>query len=288
LTPDKPPGATLLPVLDNALLQRKGGRVELQGSEVPVILEKTLGAEGALSLLWYRAGLERCLGVGQVSNRFGAPTGSGLLLRGKDIDPKFDERFLFLTNAHVISDDPVVRQKENALHPDDAVVAFEAWPPVRGKKRSFSVSAILWTSPPGDLDGDLDATLVALQPLPGGVQPFPIARELPKPDGKQKVYVIGHPNGGGLALSLYDNLLLGQEGKLLHYRTPTEPGSSGSPVFDADWRLIGLHHSYRSKVPGADGPYPANEGISIFDILKAIREAKPRLPRRPKKVVKPG
>ena len=283
LTPDKPPGATLLPVLDNALLHRQGGRVELQGSEVPAILERTLGTEGASSLPWYRAGLERCLGVGQVCNRFGDATGSGLLLRGRDIDPKYDDRFLFLTNAHVISNDPVVRQEKKALHPDDAVVAFESWPPVRGKKRTFSVSAMLWTSPPDDLD----ATLVALQPLPGGVQPFPIAREIPKPDGKQKVYIIGHPNGGGLALSLYDNLLLGQDGKLLHYRTPTEAGSSGSPVFDAEWRLIGLHHSYRSKVAGAEGPYPANEGISIFDILKAIQAAKPKLPPRPKKVVKP-
>ncbi|HBL29593.1 MAG TPA: serine protease, partial [Acidobacteria bacterium] len=45
-----------------------------------------------------------------------------------------------------------------------------------------------------------------------------------------KVYVIGHPLGGGLSLSLTDNALLGTSERLLHYRAPTEGGSSGSPV----------------------------------------------------------
>ena len=55
-----------------------------------------------------------------------------------------------------------------------------------------------------------------------------------------RLYVIGHPGGRDLELSLHDNHLLGCNDRLLHYRTPTEAGSSGSPVFEADgWRVVG-------------------------------------------------
>ena len=29
----------------------------------------------------------------------------------------------------------------------------------------------------------------------------------------------------------------------MRHTVPTEPGSSGSPLFDSDWRLIALHHA---------------------------------------------
>jgi Trypsin-like peptidase domain len=75
------------------------------------------------------------------------------------------------------------------------------------------------------------------------------------PDPSHRLYIIGHPLGGQLSFSIQDNLLLDHEGPpggipglagrvLLHYRTPTEPGSSGSPVFEpVGWRVIALHHA---------------------------------------------
>ena len=61
----------------------------------------------------------------------------------------------------------------------------------------------------------------------------------------RSVTVLGHPGGGTLSFSIADNELLDYEdtGFKLHYRTPTEGGSSGSPVFNQEWRLIGLHHA---------------------------------------------
>lgn len=62
---------------------------------------------------------------------------------------------------------------------------------------------------------------------------------------------------------------------LLHYRTPTEPGNSGSPVFESErWRVVALHHGGGSNVPsldGVDGTYEANEGIAIRAIRKRIQ-----------------
>lgn len=89
--------------------------------------------------------------------------------------------------------------------------------------------------------------------------------------------------------SLQDNELLDHEGPpagtpsqsercLIHYRAPTEPGSSGSPVFNEapDWQVIGLHHAggeYVRKLNGQSGTYAANEAIWIQSIAKAMAES---------------
>jgi V8-like Glu-specific endopeptidase len=59
---------------------------------------------------------------------------------------------------------------------------------------------------------------------------------------------------------------------LLHYRTPTDPGSSGSPVFNSEWEVIALHHSGSSKTPRLHGGgfYEANEGIALSAIRAAM------------------
>ncbi|MGB7693504.1 MAG: serine protease, partial [Pseudolabrys sp.] len=89
------------------------------------------------------------------------------------------------------------------------------------------------------------------------------------------LYVVGHPLGGGLSFSLQDNLLLDWDQRLVHYRTPTEPGSSGSPVFDDQWRLIAIHHAGKSdmrKLNGKPGTYEANEGINILAVVEGIKQ----------------
>ena len=123
--------------------------------------------------------------------------------------------------------------------------------------------------------GELDATLLELDRPVAGVDAYPIASRLPplaEPPGR--VYVVGHPLGGGLSFSLQDNLLLDWDERKVHYRTPTEPGSSGSPVFNDQWELIALHHAGRAdmrKLKGQPGTYEANEGISIQAIRAGIQ-----------------
>jgi hypothetical protein len=66
---------------------------------------------------------------------------------------------------------------------------------------------------------------------------------------------------------------------LIHYRAPTEPGNSGSPVFDDNnWNVIALHHKSREQ-SGAGltlsgrRRYPrANEGISMDSIAWAMKK----------------
>jgi V8-like Glu-specific endopeptidase len=90
--------------------------------------------------------------------------------------------------------------------------------------------------------------------------------------------VIGYPGGRDLSFSFEDNELLDHEGPpgghppipgvcRVHYRAPTEGGSSGSPVFNDQWEVIALHHKGGKvgmpRLNGLSGTYAANEGIAV-------------------------
>lgn len=46
-----------------------------------------------------------------------------------------------------------------------------------------------------------------------------------------------------LALGMGQNLEVNAAGNRVRYSVPTLPGSSGSPIFDSEWKLVALHHS---------------------------------------------
>jgi S1-C subfamily serine protease len=278
------PGSLLLPLLQSALLSRRGGRVDVAAGDVTSTIrrteeveaqvgpkmEKILGREGVVSLGWYKLGLERARAVAKVLDKAGDGYGTGFLMGGKDLAPRFGDEIVLLTNAHVVSDDPAVQAKHNSLDPDDATVTFEALDAAAGQ--SYRVRKVLWTSAPEQLD----ASVLQLDPPMPACALFPVAKRLPVVDGLQKVYVIGHPGGRTLSISLNDNLLLDWDERLIHYRAPTEGGSSGSPVFNQQWDLIGLHHAGGdsvAKLNGKQGTYPANEAVWIRRIIAALSDA---------------
>jgi len=87
------------------------------------------------------------------------------------------------------------------------------------------------------------------------------------------------PAPGSLSFSIQDNVLLDHEAPRLHYRAPTEGGSSGSPVFNSQWKLIGLHHAGSKemrRLHGQAGTYAANEGIWIQSIIEEMKARPPR------------
>ena len=106
--------------------------------------------------------------------------------------------------------------------------------------------------------------------------------------GGESMNIIGHPMGRLKEISIRDNRLDLQLDEFLHYSTDTEPGNSGSPVFNDQWEVVALHHSGVPRTdsqgrtlrrdgnlwrPG-DGDdavdWVANEGVRVSVILKHL------------------
>jgi len=271
LSPRTLPGSVLLPLLERKLAEAGQMLVPLENARTGTDgadFEKVFGKASFLSFGKYSLGIERAKAVARVEDQQGDPQGTGFLVRGADLGPKFalyDQ--VLLTNAHVISDsDP-----KAALSPDKARCTFYGLTSGQGgTPATATVKELLCSSPPSELD----TSIVSLEGIAGGVEPCPLARALPKPGPDSKIFIIGYPQGGGLSFSLFDSELLAYEetGPKMHYRTPTEPGSSGSPVFNSNWELVAIHHSGASDMKRLDGPgtYEANEGIKILSLKEAL------------------
>ena len=244
-------------------------------AENPGVLEKNFSGETGFSVDTIKRMLAACASIGCVTNPAGERLGTGFLVQGATLKDAFGTAPVFVTNAHVISE-----TVSNAIRPAEARVTFEIESTTAGTPLSYKVDeAVLFTSPPGDLgvygDGNtLDVIIVRLRELPGSVSSLPTSMTLPLVDAKAKAYVVGHPRGSGLLIALHDSVLLDIDDHdcLVHYRTPTDPGSSGSPVFNKDWQVIALHHAGSSKAPRlrGEGFYEANEGISLASIRRRL------------------
>ena len=88
------------------------------------------------------------------------------------------------------------------------------------------------------------------------------------------VNIIQHPNGGQKHIGLYHNTVTAVGDGRVQYFTDTLPGSSGSPVFDSDWKVVALHHSGGMlRVPGTKKRAYVNEGIAVRTIIDDLRGA---------------
>ncbi|HZU69949.1 MAG TPA: serine protease [Ktedonobacteraceae bacterium] len=85
------------------------------------------------------------------------------------------------------------------------------------------------------------------------------------------LYIIQHPLGQEQQMSVDTfERLSPLPGRIL-YRTPTEPGTSGAPVFNRfNWRVVALHN-------GENKAAHLREGTLLEPILSELRERKPDL-----------
>ena len=109
---------------------------------------------------------------------------------------------------------------------------------------------------------ELDFTLVACEPVEG-VPFIPLLSNPAVVTRHERVNVIQHPAGRPKEVALHDNHVERLMTHVIRYRTDTEPGSSGSPVFNNNWELVALHHAGFNQ-PGGQA---LNEGIRISAIV---------------------
>ncbi len=115
--------------------------------------------------------------------------------------------------------------------------------------------------------------------------------------GVERLNIIHHPQGDYKQISIRENTFVDINETKIFYETDTAPGSSGSPVFNDQWQVVGLHHRSVAKmapdgstyidkdnqpIPVANGKIDAskivwlkNEGVRISVILQHIAAEHP-------------
>ena len=130
---------------------------------------------------------------------------------------------------------------------------------------------------------DLDFALVAVRGPPslGGLRLQPAHRGRRQGDRGRVVTIVQHPRGERKQVALRDNRIVDVLERHLHYAADTEPGSSGSPVFNDQWEIVALHHaSVRAPAHDELGGY-VNEGVRVSRLVRFIRGHDLGAPMRP-------
>ncbi|GGZ06117.1 endonuclease [Pseudoduganella plicata] len=104
----------------------------------------------------------------------------------------------------------------------------------------------------------------------------------------ESLNIVQHPRGEAKQLVLRSNELVDLFDDYAHYVTDTEPGSSGSPVFNDQWEVVALHHAgvprrdSEGRLLTRDGSvwregmdpdliaWVANEGIRVSSLVRYI------------------
>lgn len=182
---------------------------------------------------------------------------------------------LILTNNHVVDTyDTALNAVAEFNYEDDVnfmprtIVSFRLEPErlfITDKELDYSVVAIQETALSGARVSDFGH--LPLLPMPGKIL-----------EGEY-VSIIQHPQGGPKAVTLRENEVKFISGHFVHYVSDTEPGSSGSPVFNDQWIVSALHHA---GVPDPSDPtkWVANEGIRISSIIRHLAGERSKLDAR--------
>jgi endonuclease G len=233
--------------------------------------ERRIGPNNLLPVRFLQAGSNASRSVARVAIKFGALPEAGL---GTGF---MVARSIFMTNNHVIPNKDIARK---------LVLQFNYQYGLDGETLLPAVTYEL--DPDGCFHTDklgtgLDFTIIGVKPrqvtdsASGMVSTSQAGAEFGYiPLGTSFFYskgqyanVIQHPQGRPKEVAVHANEVVSIHENVIRYLADTEPGSSGSPVFDNSFVLIGLHHSAGSQ--DTDGKWLDNEGIRIDKIIDKIR-----------------
>ena len=233
--------------------------------------ERIIGQSNLLSINF----LDRGKRAAQAVCRIAMPTPGGIAYgTGFLVGPR-----LLLTNNHVLAskDEAAQARAEFGLEHDlDGVLAE----PVTF---NFDESALFYTS------RDLDFTLVAVTPQSTTAVPLDRFGWLPllplsgKVVDGEAVTIIQHPGGEPKQIAIHASEVMVLDAgvgidteRFIHYSSDTEPGSSGSPVFNDQWQVFALHHKAvpepvdAGQPAGAPVRWLANEGVRVSAIFNHL------------------
>jgi hypothetical protein len=195
--------------------------------------------------------------VCRIEAKFAGGTGLGTGFRiGSD---------LVLTNWHVLHD-----SRNGGTRTESVMMNFDYEDDGGGGMRPSAglpgdVSTIVTDS------ADDWAIIRPTQPLGDAIPTLTLSQSV-DPIQNEAAFIVQHPGGRGKRLGYVRNQVSDFDDHVIHYLTDTEPGSSGSPVFNASGLLIGLHHAGGAPqtVVGRP-PINKNEGIRIPRVVEGLR-----------------
>jgi V8-like Glu-specific endopeptidase len=173
---------------------------------------------------------------------------------------------LLMTNNHVIKSHEVA-EKSN--------FSFNYQLDIDGKECPTQIIGALADSA-FYTNEELDFTVVTLKDVPDFGKPLIFKSKLMRRD--DRVAIIQHPGGHLKKISIQNNFVAYADNQVLQYTTSTEPGSSGSPVFDGDFKIVGIHHSGGMLLePGSKQRYLRNAGTSAIALLNDLKNNAPEI-----------
>ncbi|MEO1141986.1 MAG: TRAFs-binding domain-containing protein, partial [Pseudomonadota bacterium] len=309
---DDPKTGGILLRMQAQVAKSEAAGLEFGGEEIEIAQslatdESMLSPQGRIndaeytSIHWFVNGLERANAVIRIGKNEDDGLGTGFvvskdeLLGGEAGNPAYASwpEFVALTNAHVTTDDtetrlnppdsPDGRQLYQSHAPSKVFASFQAqrsvdrrWPKQHRVKQLF-------TSP----FSNLDLTVLAIEGWnpSENFKPCPICDDPPS-QHTNRILVIGHPLGQGIKFSTEGSKYLGHsqdpempdpETKVeIRYSSPTDGGSSGSPVFeDQNWEVVGVHQGMVTNATNnIDGSkFDANQAVWMESVRRAFKNS---------------
>lgn len=219
-------------------------------------LEKITGTTSTLlPVSFLQTGIQKARSVARIliQREEGTEAGTGFLL----------SRNLLITNHHVIGDAATAGIARVQFNYEQPVNGNPLTPvefildPAAGFATSFDND---WTAIRIKGEANKDFGQLELNPLNIQKNEF--------------VNIIQHPGGQYKQIGMYHNVVTYADRNVVQYLTDTEPGSSGSPVFNSQWQVVALHHSGGMlREPGTSQSLLRNEGININRVIEGIGTA---------------
>jgi V8-like Glu-specific endopeptidase len=224
-------------------------------------LEKILGTDNHMvKINWLQKGIQYSKSVCQVLVADGGK-GTGFVL----------EDGYLMTNSHVIPSKKLAKS---------AKLIFDYEEDLSGNLRKTSEFILEADDAKFSPMEELDYAYIKIKDNPSN----PLSQwgyleidAFSEPRIDQPVNIIQHPLGQSKQIALTANKIISIDNHKLFYQTDTERGSSGSPVFNNEWKVVALHHAgiteedgglvINSKTGERRG---ANEGILIKHIVQHI------------------
>ena len=218
---------------------------ELRKQTEQDIFEKIHKENNLLPIDFLYKGVEKEKAICRITTPSGA-LGTGFLI----------DNGVIMTNHHVIEDKNMAEGSYAEFYYEEGKTSVRV---------NLKPSELFITSP---MD-DLDFTIIACE-MTGieDIKPIKLTRNPATITRGEYVNIIQHPAGRKKEIALQDNTVSYVYDKAIHYVTDTEPGSSGSAVFNNRWQLVALHHA--GWYTNQSAMEAVNEGIRISAIVSKL------------------